>query len=87
MKYLDRLNQTAEETAKSNNVLIAEEKHLDFQKEAFECKKQISMQVRTIEELKSSKDFTAKSLYQLECKVQLLERELAYYNNLIKELF
>ena len=87
MKYLDRLNQTAEETAKSNNVLIAEEKHLDFQRESFECKKQISIQLRTIEDLKSSKGFTAKSLYQLECKVQLLNRELEYYNNLIQELF
>lgn len=87
MKYLDRLNQTAEETAKSNNELIAEEKHLDIQRESFECKKQISVQLRAIEDLKSSKGFTAKSLYQLECKVQLLKRELEYYNNLIQELF
>jgi hypothetical protein len=87
MKYLDRLNQTAEETAQTNNVLIAEEKHLDIQRESFECKKAISIQLRAIEDLKSSTTFTAKSLYQLECKVQLLNRELAYYNNLIQELF
>lgn len=87
MKYIDRLNQTAEETAKSNNQLIADEKHLDFQKEVIECRKQLSSAQRTLDDMKSSRDFTAKGLYQLECKIQLIQRELDHYNNLIKELF
>ena len=87
MKFIDRLNQTAEETAKTNNQLIADEKHLDFQKEASTCKQQIAAQTQAIEELKSSRTFTAKALYQAENKLHLMRRELVYYEELIKELF
>lgn len=87
MKFLERLNQTAEETAKNNNILVAEEKHLDFQKEVLECKKQISSITQAIETAKSSTTVSAKYLYTKQCEKQLLERELSYYEELLKELF
>jgi nicotinic acid mononucleotide adenylyltransferase len=87
MKFIDRLNQTAEETAKSNNILVAEEKHLDFQKEVLECKKQIAALNQAIETAKSSTNVSAKYLYGKQCEKQLLDRELRYYEELLKELF
>ena len=40
MKYIDILNQTAEQTATQNNSLIAEEASLNLQSEIFKAKKE-----------------------------------------------
>lgn len=87
MKYLERLNETAEAKAKNNNQLLAKEKHLDVQKEMIECEKQIAAQEQAIEAMKNSTGFTAKAVYQADNKLALLKREFEYYQNLVKELF
>lgn len=86
-KYIDRLNESAEETAKSNNPLIAEESNLTLQSEQLRCKKDIAVAVNSLDKLKSAHPLDCKAIYTCSNKISLLERELEFYNDLAKELF
>ena len=87
MKYLELINQSADETAKSNNALVAEAGDLALQSSMLECKKQIAEQKSKIAVLKSAIPFNAKNTIDALNKLDLLERELKQYQQLKEELF
>ena len=87
MKYLDLLNRTADETAKSNNPLIAESAQLDIMQKTLACKKVLAEKNALLAKLKSSADFKVDEIYACHNVIGLMTRQIAFYEELTKELF
>lgn len=87
MKYLELINQTAEETAKNNNKLVAEEADLSLQTAILNVKKEISQATTKIQVAKSAVPFRPEAVLAAHNEKALLERSLEYYNSLKQELF
>jgi len=87
MKYLEMLNRTADETAKSNNELVAEEANLTIQSEILDCKKKIASKASEIFELKQQKPLCPKAIIQGQCELAILDKKWKMYEELLKELF
>jgi len=87
MKYLDLLNQTAEETAKSNNVMIAEEANIAMQSSILACKRQLAEAERMHKESLKRVPFNPEECYKTENTHDLLERKLKSLTNIQKALF
>lgn len=86
-KYIDRLNESTEQKNTANNFLSAEESQISLQSEQLRCKKELASLKNQLESLKGCKPLNIKSIYDINNRVSLLERELAFYDNLMKELF
>jgi hypothetical protein len=87
MKYLERLNQTAESTAATQNEMIAEEATLNLQQEMFKVKKEVVSKTNYIETLKNQKSLNFDAIVCALNELQLLERKAKQLNELKKELF
>ena len=87
MKYLDLLNLNAEETAKSNNEMIAEEASLNLQSAIFVAKKEILSKKNYIETLKKCKNLNFSALTCAMNDLQLAERTYNQLNDIQKEMF
>jgi hypothetical protein len=87
MKYLELLNQTAEETAKQTNELLAEEASIGLQSKLFEVKKKLAGKSSLLTQLKSSKELNFTTIVSTLNDIQLLEREQKQLITLQKELF
>ena len=87
MKYLDLLNLTADETAKSNNEMIAEEASLNLQSAIFAAKKEIVSKKNYIETLKKSNQLNFGAITNGVNDLQLAERLHGQLVELQKELF
>ena len=87
MKYIDRLNVTAEESAKKNNELVAEEASLNLQTEVLNTKRQIASAEQTLEAAKCARPFSAEKVYSAQNTIDLLKRKLDAYSQISKELF
>lgn len=87
MKYLELINRTAEETAKSNNVLIAKESSINMQSEILLMEKEVNSISNDISSAKCAKPLNIKYLMELQIKLDIANKKLDYLNNLNKELF
>jgi len=87
MKYLDLLNQSAEDKSKRNNELVAEEAALNLEAAVFANKKAIAAKNTLIDSLKASPSLNFKAITSAMNEVQLLEREMEQLKALKKELF
>jgi hypothetical protein len=87
MKYLELLNQSAEETAKTNNELINEEYSIAIQQEIFNCKKEIAGVTSSILRAKQSLNLDFVLIVSSQNKVDLLTRKYNQLLELQKELF
>jgi hypothetical protein len=87
MKYLDLLNEKAEETAKANNVLVAETAQLNVAQKTLACKKQLAALNVKLAEYRRAKDFNPESIFATHNAIELTKREIAFYEELNKELF
>lgn len=87
MKYIDFLNQTAEETAKQNNLLIAEEASLNLQHMLFSIKKELAAKASYINTLKQQKSLNFDAILTASNDKALLERKQAQLVELQNELF
>jgi len=87
MKYLDLISQGAEETAKSNNALVAEEASLATQSAILNCKREISQAAQSVIANKQAVPFNVGNIVNAINTLQLLERKLNVLNELHKELF
>lgn len=87
MKYLDLISQGAEETAKSNNALVAEEASLATQSAILNCKREISQATMHLANSKKATPFNIIDVIGATNTLQLLERKLNVLNELHKELF
>lgn len=87
MKYLELISQNAEETAKSNNTLVAEEANLTIQSAILNCKRDISQCSQQLTDIKKAVPFHVPNLIEITNRLQLLERKLQMMNELHKELF
>jgi len=87
MKYLDLLNQNAEETAKSNNTFVAESANIAVQSAILVCKQKSATLKGDIETAKRAIPFSAKTVVNLQMQLALNEKELVMLTDLQKELF
>jgi hypothetical protein len=87
MKYLDLLNETAEETAKANNVLVAESAQLSIMQKTLACKKVLADKTSLLAGLIRSKDFNPEEIFRTNNAIELAKREITYYEELTKKLF
>ncbi len=87
MKYIDLLNQSAEETAKQNNSLIAEEASLNLQHALFSIKKELANKASCINTLKQQKTLNFDAIITALNEQSLLERKQAQLLKLQEELF
>lgn len=87
MKYLDLLNQSAEDKADRNNQLVAEEAALNLEGAVFANKKAIAAKHIQIESLKASPSLNFRAITTAMNDIQLLEREMEQLKALKKELF
>jgi hypothetical protein len=87
MKYLELLNQTAEETAKTNNELISEEYSIALQQEIFKCKKDMAGIMSSIQKAKQCVPLDFVFIVQSQNKADLLQRQYNQLLELQKELF
>lgn len=86
-KYFARINQTEEELAKQDNLLKAKGASLSNQQEVLRVQKEIAQKQILMEGEKSNVNFSSKTIYSIQNQIDLLERELTFYENLHKELF
>ena len=87
MKYIDFLNQSAEETAKQNNQLIAEEAELTLQHLLFTVKKELASKTANINMLKQQKSLNFDAIIKASNDKELLERKQKQLLELQRELF
>jgi hypothetical protein len=87
MKYIDLLNQTAEETAKLNNELIAEEAGINLQSALFNVKRNLAEKVTLIAKLKQFKNLNFGAIVAATNEYELLLREQKQLQELQLELF
>jgi hypothetical protein len=87
MKYLDRLNQTAEETAKTNNVLVAEEANLATQTAILNCKRELGNAKLRLDAVTSVSPFCPETAYSMQNRIEILERKLTVLTAIHKDLF
>ena len=87
MKYLDLLNQTAEEAQKANNELMAEEMSISLQSELFCCKKKIAKIKACIQTAKTARPLSFVAITSAQNELQLVERHQNQLVELQKELF
>jgi len=87
MKYLERINQTAEETAKTNNVLVAEEANLATQTAILNCKRELGNAKLKLDALTSASPFCPETAYAMQNRVEILERKLTVLTAIHKDLF
>lgn len=86
-KYIELISQSAEETQKEANVLKNEEAKLQLQGHKLELKKSVAEAKRVLLTLKKSETFNTREIYKQKNKIDLLERELTYAEELESELF
>jgi len=87
MKYIELLNQTAEETAKINNELIAEEASINLQSTLFNIKRNLVEKVTLIARLKQCKNLNFGAIVAANNEYELLLREQKQLQELQSELF
>ncbi len=87
MKYLDLLNQNAEETAKTNNSFVAESANISIQSALLVCKQKSAALKNDIDTAKRAIPFSAKTVVNLQMQLALNEKELVLLTELQKELF
>lgn len=87
MKYIDILNQTADDTAAANNVLINEEAQLNLQSAMLNCKKEVAQKSNRLKRLKASTDINFTDIISVQNELYLLQRKLNQLDELQKELF
>ena len=87
MKYIDLLNQTAEETTKQSNQLIAEEASLNLQHEIFSVKKALATNANYINILKQNKSLNFNAIITAMNDRDLLNRKYGQLVELQNELF
>lgn len=87
MKYIDILNQTAEQTATQNNSLIAEEAALNLQSEIFKAKKELAEKNNQLRILKTKKSLNFNEIRVTMNEIQLLERIQKQLLDIQTELF
>lgn len=87
MKYIDILNQTAEQAATQNNSLIAEEASLNLQSEIFKAKKELAEKNNQLKFLKSKKCLNFNEIRITMNEIQLLERIQKQLLDIQTELF
>lgn len=92
MNYLERLNQwidqkVANAQEKLANKRLADKARLSLDSEMTKVKTKLINIEEDMEDSKNSKNFQPQNLWRLEKERMLLEKELAYYKELQKELF
>jgi hypothetical protein len=87
MKYLDLLNKNAEETAKSNNVLIAEESSLTLQTAILNCKQRKARLTTDYDCAIRIIPFNPQNLIIIDNKIGLVNREMEQLITIQKDLF
>lgn len=87
MKYIEILNQTAEQAASQNNQLIAEEAELNLQSELFRVKKNLAEKANYLNTLKRQKPLSFNTIVNVMNDIKLLERHQSQLIELQKELF
>lgn len=87
MKYLELISQNAEETAKSNNSIVAEEASLAIQSAIVNCKREISSATQEVARQKRTVPFNVQHTLNAINVLQLLERKMVVLTELHKELF
>lgn len=87
MKYIEILNQTAEETAKSNNELIAESANIQMQSAILNTKKEIAKKEAYINTLKQSRELNVSAIVIASNELALAKREQEQLIALQTELF
>lgn len=87
MKYLELLNQTAEETAKQNNSIIAEEAALNLQYRMLTLKKASRNKEFQIAAMEQSKNIDFSQLSTFMDELALLDREVKTLEAIKERLF
>ena len=87
MKYLDLLNQTADETAQQNNLLNSEEQSIAMQQAIFNTKKEASSLNKQLVVLKSADVLNFHAITACLDSIDVNKRRKAQLTKLQKELF
>lgn len=92
MNYLERLNQWLDEKVanaqeKIANKRLAKKAGLKLEAEVTRVKTALATNEESTEDEKNSKEFNPQALWKLEKEKMILEKELAYYEQLQSELF
>lgn len=87
MKYLERINRSAEDAAKANNGLVAKESDINLQAAILQKEKEHAALQAQLEIEKSALPLNPDRLLQLQKNVDIVNKSLAYLINLQKELF
>ena len=86
-KYLDLINESAEETAKTNNNLVAEEASLSLQAAIVDSKKQLATCETAYAQAMRLIPFNANALYCACNSIELTKRKIEKLKALHSELF
>ena len=92
MNYINRLNQWLDKTVataqeKVANKRLAKKAKLQLDGEINRVQIELTDIEESVEDLKNSKEFNAKSLWAEQKKTMLKEKEIEFYYELKKELF
>lgn len=92
MNYINRLNQWLDKTVataqeKVANKRLAKKAKLQLDGEINRVQIELTDIEESVEDLKNSKEFNAKSLWAEQKKTILKEKEIEFYHELKKELF
>jgi hypothetical protein len=87
MKYLDLLNRTADETAKTNNSLNAEEQSIAMQQAIFNTKKEASSLAKRLDTLKGASVLDFSAITNCLDAIDVNKRRKSQLTKLQKELF
>ena len=87
MKYIKLLKAKKDGTDTNNYKLLAKEALLNLQSSSLDVEKDICSLELSLENAKSSSEFSPRKCFEFHNKIELKKRELVYYESLEKELF
>jgi hypothetical protein len=87
MKYIDILNQSADEKAAANNVLTNEEANLALQSEILSTKRQLSAHESVLNDSFRVKKINFTVICDIKDDITMLQRKLEQLEQLKNELF
>lgn len=85
--YLQRINESADATAKKNNALCAKEAKLNLQTEMLNAERDKAKYERELELALKAVPFSPQACYNIQTSIDLVTRKFNHYENMLNQLF